>query len=145
MTIRTATAQDALAIAELSDVLGYPTSAGAVTSRLVRLLGQPGELVLVAELPLTGVVGWIHASRQELIESGRHCEILGLVIAAEHRKLGIGRRLVEMVEAWACEQDLEHVSVRSNITRKESHPFYERIGFSRAKTQHVYRKQCRRS
>ena len=35
---------------------------------------------------------------------------------------------------------LPEVSVRSNVVREESHPFYERLGYTRAKTQHVYRK-----
>ena len=30
--------------------------------------------------------------------------------------------------------------VRSNVTRPESHPFYERLGYERIKTQHSYRK-----
>ena len=33
------------------------------------------------------------------------------------------------------------MSVRSDIVRAESHPFYQRVGYERAKTQHVYRKR----
>jgi hypothetical protein len=34
---------------------------------------------------------------------------------------------------------VEH-RVRSNVARELSHPFYESLGYERAKTQHVYRK-----
>jgi hypothetical protein len=27
------------------------------------------------------------------------------------------------------------------VTREESHPFYERLGYTRVKTQHAYRKR----
>jgi len=32
------------------------------------------------------------------------------------------------------------LTVRSNAARELSHPFYEALGYSRDKTQHVYRK-----
>jgi hypothetical protein len=36
------------------------------------------------------------------------------------------------------------ISVRSNVVRLEFHPFYEHLGYRRAKTQHVYRKPLER-
>jgi GNAT superfamily N-acetyltransferase len=95
----------------------------------------------VAELAPGGVVGWIHGAEQELLDSGRRCEITGLVVDPPARGQGVGRRLVEAVEAWAAARGLGQLAVRSNIIRVESHPFYERLGFVRAKTQHAYRKQ----
>jgi ribosomal protein S18 acetylase RimI-like enzyme len=44
------------------------------------------------------VVGWIHGAEPELVESGRRCEILGLVVDPEHRRSGAGGRLVVAVE-----------------------------------------------
>ena len=41
------------------------------------------------------------------------------------------------------ERGLENVSVRSNVVRLESHPFYERAGYVRVKTQHAYWKRIR--
>ena len=51
-----------------------------------------------------------------------------------------GGALVAEVERWAAGRGLAEVSVRSNVVREESHPFYARLGYVRAKTQHVYRK-----
>ena len=53
----------------------------------------------------------------------------------------MGRLLVTAVEQWAWERGLDQMAVRSNVTRSESHPFYERLGYVRAKTQHAYRKR----
>jgi GNAT superfamily N-acetyltransferase len=62
------------------------------------------------------------------------------VVDAAQRGLGVGRALVDAVESWARTRGLDRVVVRSNVVRLESHPFYERIGYKRIKTQHVYRK-----
>lgn len=140
LTIRSAAPADATRLAELSDVLGYSVSSAAVARRLRHLLARAEEAVLVAELSSGGVIGWVHGSEQELLESGRRCEILGLVVDPEHRGQGVGRQLVAEIEQWAVERGLERMVVRSNVLRTESHPFYERLGYLRAKTQHVYRK-----
>jgi ribosomal protein S18 acetylase RimI-like enzyme len=112
----------------------------AIRDRLKRLRPRTGDIVFVAD-QLPPVMGWVHAAEQELLDSGRRCEILGLVVAAEARGRGVGRQLVLAVEEWAAERGLDQLTVRSNIVRAESHPFYERLGFVRLKTQHAYRKQ----
>lgn len=140
VSIRGATLYDAARLAELSQVLGYPATADALAERLGRLLGRDEELVLVAEVSPGHVVGWLHGGERELLESGRRCEILGLVVDGSHRGQGVGRRLVHAAEAWASTRGLDQIAVRSNVGRAESHPFYERLGYVRAKTQHAYRK-----
>jgi GNAT superfamily N-acetyltransferase len=138
LEIRKATGDDALAIARLSGQLGYPAEADVMAERLARFLSLEKHAVFVAATP--EVVGWIHAAEHELLEVALHCEIWGLVVADGRRGLGVGRRLVEAVEEWARRRGLTEISVRSNVIRPDSHPFYERLGFGRYKTQHAYRK-----
>jgi GNAT superfamily N-acetyltransferase len=120
-------------------------TADVMEFRLERLLSRPGQLVLVAERPDGLVVGWLHASEQELLESGARCEVLGLVVDELQRRRGVGRQLVAAAEAWAGERGLEQMAVRSNVARLESHAFYEKLGYRRVKTQHAYRKQLSRT
>jgi GNAT superfamily N-acetyltransferase len=142
--VRAASAADAIRLAELSGQLGYPIPGDTMTRRLGRLVGRQDNVVLVAELLPDGrVVGWVHGAAQDLLESGQRCEILGLVVDEDCRGRGIGRRLVSAVEAWAASRGLESMTVRSNVARTGSHPFYERLGYVRTKTQHAYRKPCR--
>jgi GNAT superfamily N-acetyltransferase len=122
-------------------LLGYPVEESSLADRLSRLLVRPTDAVFVAQLGSGDVVGWIHAAEQELLESGRRCEILGLIVQPGHRGAGIGRALVEWAEHWAGSRGLEQMAVRSNVLRPESHPFYERLGYRRTKTQHAYRKR----
>lgn len=109
--------------------------------RLQSVLSRTDEVVLVAGTERESTLGWIHGAEQRLLESGRRCEILGLVVDSAHRRAGVGQQLVAAVEQWAAGRGLVEVSVRSNVARPESHPFYERLGFRRTKTQHVYRKR----
>jgi S-adenosylmethionine decarboxylase len=48
---------------------------------------------------------------------------------------------VAAVEEWAAKRRIELVTVRSNVSRIESHPFYQSLGYLRVKTSHVYRKR----
>lgn len=141
ITIRVATPGDAARCAELSETLGYPSGAHDMATRLERILSRDADVVFVAVADGGRVVGWLHGSELEMLEAGRRCEIFGLVIDAEYRRQGIGQQLVSAVERWAAGRGIEVVTVRSNTVRPESHPFYEAQGFTRVKSQHVYRKR----
>jgi GNAT superfamily N-acetyltransferase len=141
LTIRKAKIGDAPRVAELSGMLGYPVQGEVMKSRLEQLLMRDEHVVFVAEGTPGDVVGWIHAADQDILEAGRVCEIWGMVVAEGERGCGLGRRLIEAVEQWALIRGLDQISVRSNVVRAESHPFYERMGYSKFKTQHVYRKR----
>lgn len=138
--IRPVTSEDAAAVAALSGQLGYPVSVEAIATRLERLLGRDDQLVLAAVADDGALAGWIHAAEQDLVETERRCEILGLVVDGRRRRSGVGRRLVAEAERWAASRGLRQMSVRSNVAREESHPFYEAQGYGRVKTQQVYRK-----
>jgi GNAT superfamily N-acetyltransferase len=140
LVVRRAKTADAAHVAELSGILGYPVDRETIKSRLEQLRGREDHVVFIADMN-GEVVGWIHGAEHELLVAGRMAEILGLVVAEGRRAGGVGRRLVEAVEQWARGRGLKDVSVRSNVVRPESHSFYERIGYPRLKTQHVYRKR----
>jgi len=138
--IRSVIREDAAAVAALSGQLGYPVSVEAIATRLERLLGRDDQLVLAAVADDGALAGWIHAAEQDLVETERRCEILGLVVDGRRRRSGVGRQLVAEAERWAASRGLRQMSVRSNVAREESHPFYEAQGYGRVKTQQVYRK-----
>jgi GNAT superfamily N-acetyltransferase len=138
--VRRAKTTDAAGVAALSGILGYPVDRETMQSRLERLSGCEEHVVFVAEMN-GEVVGWIHGAERDVLVAERFGEICGLVVAEGRRSSGVGRRLVEAIEQWAGGRGLDQVSVRSNVVRTESHPFYEKVGYSRIKTQHAYRKR----
>lgn len=110
------------------------------TSSLETLLHSARYFVAVAPAPNCSLLGWLVAERRLWLESGEGIEITGLVVSASARRLGVGKSLVASAEHWAIQQGFRLIRVRSNVSRVESHPFYQRIGFSPKKTQHVYEK-----
>jgi predicted N-acetyltransferase YhbS len=139
--IRPARREDATAIAHLNEELGRNDDEATVRASLDRLGLRDDELVLVSEAASGEIVGWVHGADRETLGSGRRCEILGLIVDRAARGGGVGRRLVAAVEEWGRSRGLAEVLVRSNTLRQESHPFYEKLGYERSKTQHVYRKR----
>src|SRR5260370_1333096 len=86
------------------------------------------------------LIGWIHASLSQYLESDYRLEIAGLIVDDRFHRNGIGRELVKRVEGWAAERGVAQASVRCRTTRPESHLFYESLGYTRAKTQVAFRK-----
>lgn len=139
VAVRPVRLDDAADVARLATELGYPSTEGDMRARMERLLHSDAYFLVVAEVDAR-IIGWIAAERRLLLESGERAEIVGLIVTETDRRSGIGRDLVKAAEAWAQRQGLKRMAVRSSVARAESHPFYERLGYIRAKTQHAYTK-----
>lgn len=137
IVIRNAGLNDAKSIAELSDHLGYQSEIAGIKKRLIKLLKNTDNLVLVAS-ENDNIVGWIHGFYSLRVESDPFIEIGGLVVNAHYRKQGIGKLLVDQILKWSDEKKCEKVRVRCNRIRKESHLFYRKIGFEIIKEQKVF-------
>jgi GNAT superfamily N-acetyltransferase len=138
---RRAFQNDAGEIARLSTELGYPASASEISTRLALLLVRSAHCVFVAAKENDRLLGWVAVEKRLLLESGTKAEIVGLVVDREARRLGVGKALVAAAEEWTRGQGMKNIFVRSNVVRPDSHPFYENLGYRRAKTQHFYLKQ----
>jgi GNAT superfamily N-acetyltransferase len=139
--VRSATEADAEALARLTNQLGYVADVGTTRGRVRGILGRATDLILVAEGKDGTVFGWLQAHASETLESGCRVEIVGLVVAENMRRQGIGQQLVTGAEAWGQKTGSSTVVVRSNVARTESHRFYAALGYLMVKTQAVYRKQ----
>lgn len=138
--IRPARFGDAQEITRLSVELGYPATLDGTMANLEVLLHSPRYRVAVAPAPDGALFGWIVAERRLCLESGEAVEITGLVVSNSARRRGVGSALVAAAERWAMTQGFRSLRVRSNVSRTESHPFYQGIGFVPKKTQHTYEK-----
>jgi len=128
------TAGDAEGVNLLSKQLGYPLSIEQ-TLQNINIVSQSKEhTALVAEYE-NKIVGWIGASQSIMIEVMPYCEINGLVIDEHHRGIGIGKLLIEQVKDWAKEKGNDKIGLRCNVIRKETHLFYEHLGFKEIKQQ----------
>jgi len=137
--IRPPRAADAEQLAALNRELGYPTEPRQLVSRIKKVSKLPEHFFAVAEIE-SGVIGWVQAEHRFSLETGEKAELVGLVVGAGARRGGVGSLLVQAAEDWAADRGLSSIVVRSNVVRPESHSFYEGIGYTRSKTQHVYAK-----
>jgi GNAT superfamily N-acetyltransferase len=135
--IRPARLEDAVAVAELSGELGYPTPPEQGKRRLSSILESVDHEAFVATDQDGSVVGWIHVFATLRLEADAFAELGGLVIAASHRGHGIGKRLVAAAESWARQRGLDRVRVRSKASRGDARRFYQHDGYSRVKTQEI--------
>jgi GNAT superfamily N-acetyltransferase len=140
LNIRRAKMTDAARLAELAGQLGYPATPAQLRARMRRILPVSQHAVFVAESANDGVVGWLHVSRQPLLEVELRAEVNGLVVAEGQRSLGAGARLLAAAEDWARKCGCKGMSVRSNVIRERAHKFYERNGYEHYKSQKSFRK-----
>jgi GNAT superfamily N-acetyltransferase len=140
LKIRRARAADAEQLAALAGQLGYPTTTAQMKVRLRTIRPESQNAVLVADLPGEGVIGWLHISRDPMLEIDIRAEVNGLVVADGQRSLGAGAKLLAAAEEWARKHGCKSMSVRSNVLRERAHKFYERNGYEHYKTQKSFRK-----
>ena len=140
LKIRHAKNADAAQIAVLAGQLGYPSTMVQMRERLRGIKPASQHAIFVAESAKDGVIGWIHVSRQPLLEVEIRAEVNGLVVAEDQRSLGAGEQLLAAAENWARKCGCKGMSVRSNVIRDRAHKFYERHGYEHYKTQKSFRK-----
>jgi GNAT superfamily N-acetyltransferase len=140
LKIRRAKSSDAPRLADLAGQLGYPTTTAQLRERFRRIQPASQHAIFVAESADDGVIGWLHVSRQPLLEEELRAEVNGLVVADGQRSLGAGARLLAAAEEWARKRGCKGMSVRSNVIRERAHKFYERNGYEHYKTQKSFRK-----
>ncbi len=136
---RRAEITDAGEMARLAGELGYPVSSVEMARRLAILLSNPGHYIAVAA-DARRLLGWVHVEHRFSLEGGDRAELMGLVVDSTVRRRGVGHELVDLAEGWTSKRGLSSLTVRSNVARELSHPFYESLGYVRSKTQHVYNK-----
>lgn len=128
-TIRTASLDDALAIARLMSQLGYSTSADEMQTRLQNILSTSSYMTLVAEIhkEVVGMVGIGVGFYYE--KNGVYGRLLALAIDERYRRQGIGAALVKKAEGWLQEHKVTSIVVNSGTHRKGAHCFYKKLGY----------------
>ena len=81
------------------------------------------------------VAGYIHAEDYDVLYFETMKNILGLAVAANHRRKGIGTKLLGAVEDWARETGVRQIRLNSGITRRGAHAFYRANGYTDEKEQ----------
>lgn len=141
MKIRKARDADIDVLLELSEQLGHPAAKEDFQKQFSKLSQNDDHIILIAETKDLGVIGWVHVLIRLLLFYEPRAEIGGLVVDKKNRGKGIGRLLLVEAEKWVKSKNISDIVVRSNVIRQEAHEFYPKVGYTHAKTHHVYKKK----
>lgn len=114
--------------------LGYAEGTQELVEEKFSKLNQEREAVFVAVAD-TAVVGVIHVEKYDVLYFPTMANILGLAVASDFRRQGIGKALLARAEQWAKENGIVQMRLNSGGTRKEAHEFYRALGYNDEKTQ----------
>jgi GNAT superfamily N-acetyltransferase len=127
--VRYARRQDAPAIAGLLAVLGYPSSTAQVEERVAQRYNAATDAVFVADVS-GKVVGLLTFHCTPLIHvDGFLGRITSLVVAADFRRHGVGKKLIAAAEKFGWSHGCERIEVTSGDHREDAHAFYGSVGF----------------
>ena len=133
--VRRAMLSDSRQIAECLAELGYGTSAEFVAERLDALADSATDATFVAMRPLGGpprrlILGVASVHLLPLFHApGNLARLTALAVRREAQGLGVGRALVEAVEAFAWQADCRRLEVTSGDHRPGAHDFYRALGY----------------
>ena len=130
--IRQATASDIPAMNELFHKdLGYEECTPEIVEKQFAGLDNSREAVFIAEAEDEEgcIAGVIHVEKYNVLYFPTMANILGLAVAADFRRQGIGSALLKRAEEWARENGVCSMRLNSGESRKQAHEFYRAQGY----------------
>jgi GNAT superfamily N-acetyltransferase len=140
LAIRPPRDEDAAALANLSDQLGYPVALDELSRRLSAVAANHQAAVLVATDAADRPIGWVHVELKRTLVAPLTAQIMGLVVDGAARNRGVGKELLAAAETWASTRGSRHMIVGTRVTRERAHRFYQREGYALQKTSHFFEK-----
>ena len=140
MKIRPAKPEDAATLVALGAAIGGEPEAWLLNTDGWRSVGEerrylralrrhPDAAVFVADDD-GAIVGRLSVARDPHSAS-RHVADLGLMVAVSHRRLGIGRALLEQAAAWARDVGVSKLELHVFPWNEPAIRLYEQFGFER--------------
>jgi RimJ/RimL family protein N-acetyltransferase len=138
--VRRAAPGDAAALVELARAVGAEPEGWLITNggwrtpseerRYLRGLRRHSYAAVFVAESSEGIVGRISLAR-DAHPASEHVADLGLMVAASHRRRGVGRALMEAAEAWAREVGVRKLELHVFPYNDAAIALYESLGYER--------------
>ena len=133
--IRQATASDIPQMNELfRNDLGYTECTLKIVENQLAGLDLTREAVFVAECD-SRIAGVIHVEKYNVLYFPPMANLLGIAVASDFRRQGIGTTLLKQAEVWARQNGITCMRLNSGSSRTQAHEFYRAQGYTDEKTQ----------
>ena len=136
ISIREFQIEDIPSITDLTITLGYETTIEQMTTRMKTIAQLDNYWTFVAVLG-QAVVGYIGLNKNYFWEQDGHfIRIQALVVSKEHRRFGIGQKLIEQAEKHASKINASLIVLNcgNKDERQSAHQFYPSMGFEAKST-----------
>jgi RimJ/RimL family protein N-acetyltransferase len=138
--VRRATPGDAAALVDLARAVGAEPEGWLITNgewrspseerRYLRAVRRHTHAAVFVAETAEGIVGRISLAR-DAHPASEHVADLGLMVAVEHRRQGVGRALMEAAEAWAREVGVRKLELHVFPHNTAAIALYEGLGYER--------------
>jgi RimJ/RimL family protein N-acetyltransferase len=145
--VRRAEPTDAQGLAELGDAVGTEPEGWLVTTngwrsaaderRYLRAIRRYPHAAVFVAVEDALIVGRLSIARDQHPAS-RHVADLGLIVAATHRRRGIGTALLDAAAAWARESEVSKLELHVFPWNEPAVALYERFGFVKEGYRHAH-------
>lgn len=115
----------------LMEQLGYPIDESAMNENVQKYLLLPNQKAWVAEKS-GEVIGCIAVAITNYFHlPGSFLRVITMIIDEKKRRLGIGKRLMNIAENFALEQGCSYIELTSGVYRAGfgAHEFYQSLGY----------------
>lgn len=140
LIIRSVKIEDSRELLPLMDQLGYPQDNPSMQKRLKTCIDSGIYYCLITEVESHIVALAFFIIYPSCYKDSNRCSIEALIVNKQHRRQGIGRKLMKAVEELALENNCSSISLISNIHRdKEIIEFYNSLGYhNKGKAAQIY-------
>ncbi len=129
LVIRDAVESDSDSVAILLKELGYPQTSNFVVKKIRKLSKRVKDRIIVA-VKKSQVVGVVSLHILPLLhQKDNLCRVTAIVVSKDHRGAYVGRRLMEVTEAYARANKCFRIEITSGDYRSGAHTFYEKLGY----------------
>ncbi|MGT2928794.1 GNAT family N-acetyltransferase [Streptococcus dentasini] len=109
--------------------LGYTLDQEQTEQQLKKLLKDSHHFLLGFEDEVRQeLVAYVHAEVYDTLYSETGFNVLGLAVLLAYQNQGIGKELMQGLEAEARKRQYAFIRLNSSANRKDAHAFYDTIG-----------------